>query len=85
MSKYFIDPVEKYKSAEIKRIREKLNLTQYEFANLMGVSQYTIESWESGRSKPNGSACRLFSMMKNDIDLPVKYNIIQKVINSRGE
>ena len=39
-----------------KRIREKLRLSQSEFADLMGVSRRTIQDWEQGRRKPQGPA-----------------------------
>ena len=81
--KFFIVPVVKYTPSEVRNIRLSLELTQYEFAYLMGVSQNTVESWESGRSKPHGSACRILSMIKADIELPAKYNIIQKIMTER--
>lgn len=43
---------------EIKRIRQRLFLTQQEFANVIGVSFSTVNRWESGRSKPNLKAMK---------------------------
>ncbi len=37
-------------------IRQKLNLTQTDFAGLMGVSVRTVQEWEQGRRKPSGAA-----------------------------
>lgn len=38
------------------KIREKLNLSQAAFANLMGVSVRTLQDWEQGRRHPRGPA-----------------------------
>ena len=85
MNKYFITPITKYKPSEVRSIRLSLEMTQYEFAYLMGVSQNTVESWESGRSKPHGSACRILSMIKADVELPAKYNMIQNLMKERRD
>ena len=45
-----------YHDKEIKRIREDLNLTQKNFAFVLGVSPKTVEAWESGRNTPQGTA-----------------------------
>lgn len=37
----------------IKVLREKLMLTQTEFANLLGVSFVSINRWENDKNKPN--------------------------------
>lgn len=38
---------------DIKKLREKLLLTQSEFAKLVGVSTNTVVSWENGKHKPS--------------------------------
>lgn len=43
---------------EIKRIRQRLFLTQKEFADVIGVAFSTVNCWESGRSKPNLKAMK---------------------------
>lgn len=40
---------------DIKRIRNKLRLTQAEFAGLVNVSKKTIERWEQGGGKDHGT------------------------------
>jgi putative transcriptional regulator len=40
----------------IVRAREKSNLTQAEFASLLGVSVRTLQDWEQGRREPNAAA-----------------------------
>src|SRR4030042_2642304 len=44
------------KPPEIKNVREELNVTQSEFALMMGVSLRTLQNWEQGRRKPEGPA-----------------------------
>jgi len=40
----------------IKEIREKFELSQGQFAALLGVSVKTLQNWEQGRRKPDGAA-----------------------------
>ena len=43
---------------KIKTIRQKLGLTQSQFAAFMGLSSSRrIREWESGDKHPNGTAC----------------------------
>jgi putative transcriptional regulator len=41
---------------DIKRLRERYNLTQREFAALLGISVRTLRNWEQGRRVPEGPA-----------------------------
>jgi putative transcriptional regulator len=41
---------------EIKTVRDKLNVSQDEFALMIGVSVRTLQNWEQGRRKPVGPA-----------------------------
>lgn len=41
---------------DIKMVREKLQVTQREFATMIGVSTRTLQNWEQGRRKPEGPA-----------------------------
>jgi putative transcriptional regulator len=40
-------------------IREKMGLSQDEFASLLGVSKRTLQEWEQGRREPHGPALSL--------------------------
>jgi putative transcriptional regulator len=40
----------------VKRIRLGYNLTQSEFASLLGISVKTLQNWEQGRGEPRGAA-----------------------------
>jgi putative transcriptional regulator len=41
---------------DVKAIREKISLSQGEFARLFGLSKRTLEHWEHGRRIPSGPA-----------------------------
>ena len=43
-------------------VREKLQVTQKEFAMLIGVSTRTLQNWEQGRRKPEGPANALLKV-----------------------
>jgi putative transcriptional regulator len=54
------------KSPDIKMIREKLNVSQNEFALMIGVSVRTLQNWEQGRREPDGPAKALLRVaLKN--------------------
>ena len=44
------------KEADVKLIRQKLHLSQDEFANYFGVSVRTIQEWEQHRRTPNATS-----------------------------
>jgi len=61
-----LTPIVKYSPQEIKQLRKKLQFTQTYFGELLGVSLKTIQAWESGINKPNGTALRIIQMLEND-------------------
>ena len=46
----------------IKAVRGKLNLSQSEFALMIGVSVATLQNWEQGRREPDGPAKALLKV-----------------------
>jgi len=54
----------------VKKLRDKLLLTQTEFANLLGVSYATVNRWEKGHFEPTMAQKREIKMMykKNKIE-----------------
>lgn len=40
----------------VKAERKSLDMTQKDFANVLGVSKRTVEAWETGRSTPSPTA-----------------------------
>ncbi|MDR1701413.1 MAG: helix-turn-helix domain-containing protein [Sporomusaceae bacterium] len=78
-SRLNVSPVCKSISVEeIKETREKLGMSQGVFAIVLGVSAKTVQSWETGRYRPDGAARRLITMLQADPELPVKYGIVSK-------
>lgn len=67
--------VKDFTPAEIKQIRLNAEMTQTAFALCLGASQKSVEAWEGGRSKPNGSARRLLGLMEIDPKIMDKMGI----------
>jgi putative transcriptional regulator len=55
-----------FSTPDVKAIREKLNVSQNEFAHLIGVSENTIQNWEQGRRKPEGPAITLLRITERN-------------------
>jgi putative transcriptional regulator len=51
-----------YNTEDIRQIRRRIGLSQAMFAGSLGVSPKTVEAWESGRNKPEGSSRRLLDI-----------------------
>lgn len=73
-----IAPVEVFTPREIKEIRNKTGLTQALFAKFMGVSVKSVEAWEAGRNHPEGAACRLLSLTREDPTFPQRSGIVAR-------
>jgi|SRR4051794_32783773 len=52
-----------------KEIRQRLNLTQQEFATRLRVSVRTLQDWEQGRRKPTGPALSLLRIADQEPDV----------------
>ncbi len=61
-----IEPTRTYSAKKVKSLRQGLKLPQTAFASVCGVSNKTVEAWESGRNTPSGSARRLFELIEKD-------------------
>jgi putative transcriptional regulator len=46
----------RYPAEYVRAVRERLKLTQGEFAKRFGLSERTIQEWEQGRAEPEGPA-----------------------------
>lgn len=60
-----IEPIKEYESKEIRNLRLRFSLSQLAFAAVMGVSQKTVEAWESGRNEPSGPARRMMQIISS--------------------
>lgn len=69
-------PIKQYQAEEIKKIRKSTGMSQKTFASYMGVSDKTVEAWESGRNHPAGAASRLLSMMEMDKNLVKEFPFV---------
>lgn len=58
-----------------KEIRQKLHLTQTQFATLLNISIHTLRNWEQGRRSPEGPAKVLLNVANNHP------NILMEMIN----
>lgn len=71
-----IMPLDVFTATEIKEIRNGTKLSQALFAKYMGVSVKTVEAWEAGRNHPDGAACRLLSITRDNPSFPLISGII---------
>ena len=53
----------KVESTDVKAVRERVGLTQDEFAKLMRVSIKTLQNWEQKRRQPTGPAAALLKIV----------------------
>ena len=53
----------------VAEIRSTLNMTQRNFASMLGVSPRTVESWEAGRTAPTPTAKKLLYLIREDHQL----------------
>ena len=58
--------VTRYEIADVKAIREQLNVSQSEMAKALGTSVDTIKSWESKRRNPTGLAPKVLATIKEN-------------------
>lgn len=54
------------KPSEIKAIREKVGMSQSEFASTFCLSLDTLKGWEQGKRKPDAAAANFLRMVKAD-------------------
>lgn len=53
-----------YDPVDIKSIRKRLDVSQSQFALMIGVSKATLQNWEQGRRKPEGPAKALLRVVE---------------------
>jgi len=78
VDKITVSPLHTYTAGEIKAIRIQQNMTQRIFAEALGVSVKTIESWESGTNHPSGIARRMLELLSLDNSLLDKYSVVAR-------
>ena len=69
VDKVTVAPLHLYTAIEIKEIRTQHGMTQRLFAEALGVSIKTVESWEAGTNRPSGIANRMLELLQLDNSL----------------
>ena len=59
-------------SAGVRSIRERTELSQSEFALLIGVSVKTLQNWEQERRRPTGPAAALLRIIESEPRLALR-------------
>ena len=62
----------KIETTDVKAIRERVGLTQDEFAKLMRVSIKTLQNWEQHRRQPTGPAAALLKIVSTSPKLAMQ-------------
>lgn len=57
---------------DVKAVRERIGLSQNEFAKLMRVSIKTLQNWEQHRRNPTGPAAALLKIVSIAPDVALK-------------
>jgi len=78
VDKITVSPLHVYTGTKVKEIRTLQNMTQRIFAEALGVSVKTVESWESGKNTPSGCASRMLELLDRDNLLLEKYSIVER-------
>ncbi|MCB1614714.1 MAG: helix-turn-helix domain-containing protein [Pseudomonadales bacterium] len=58
--------VHEFSSVDVKNIRQKIGMTQDEFASAFGISVSTLRHWERGDRKPQGPALVLLNVVAKE-------------------
>ena len=58
--------VTRYEVADVKALRESLEITQAQLAQALGTSVDTIKSWESKRRNPTGLAAKVLATIQDN-------------------
>ena len=59
-------PPPAYGGVDIRRVRERLGLSQAVFASLIGASASTVRAWERGARQPSDMARRLIELAERE-------------------
>ncbi len=67
---------------QLAKLRKRNNITQIELADKMGVKQYVVSSWETGRSEPNISQ---IVKLCDILSVPADYLLDRQIISVSSE
>jgi putative transcriptional regulator len=54
----------RFRPVDVKRMRNRLNVSQSQFSLMIGVSKSTLQNWEQGRREPEGPAKALLRVVE---------------------
>lgn len=74
-----IEDLEHFSADEIRALRLRLHLSAGLFSEILGVSEKTIEAWESGHNEPSGPALRLMNMLRRYPDILTETHTVYEV------
>ena len=57
---------------DVKAVRERVHLSQQDFATLIQVSVKTLQNWEQGRRHPTGPAAALLKIVASNPEMVMK-------------
>ena len=55
-----------YDAIDVRKLRESVDVSQSQFARMIGVSKDTLQNWEQGRRRPRGPAKALLRVFEKD-------------------
>lgn len=58
----------KWNSTTVRNMRDRLKLSQADFAKLLGVDVRSVSRWETGNSVPTGAAEEILTGLKEKLD-----------------
>lgn len=58
-----LEPIRNYDGDQVKRLRERLQVSQAVLASLINVSDSTVRKWEAGNKKPAGASQKLLDLL----------------------
>ena len=64
--------VHEYSPVDVKNIRNKVGMSQNEFASSFGISVSTLRHWERGDRSPQGPALVLLNVVAKEPDAVLK-------------
>jgi putative transcriptional regulator len=59
-----LNTVAEIKAQDIKRIRERVHVSQPVFARYLNISESTVQKWEAGQKRPSGMALKLLHIVQ---------------------
>ena len=62
----------RFNPVAVSNIRERLHVSQAEFAYMIGVSIDTLQNWEQGRRRPEGPALALLKVAESSPETVIR-------------